>query len=210
VVAAPRLGCLNVHASLLPRRRGAAPIQRAILAGDAETGVTILRIDDGLDTGPIVLAEKAPIAPDATAATLHDRLAELGARLIVRALDGLAAGTLTPRPQPAAGATLAPKLGRDDGRLDWRRPAAALERQVRAFAPWPGAWFEHKGQRVKVLAAAVESGRGDAGTLVDDALGVACGEGVLRLVEVQRAGRAAQPAAAFLRGFPMHRGARLA
>ncbi len=214
VVAAPRLGCLNVHASLLPRWRGAAPIQHAILEGDEETGVTIMRIDDGLDTGPIIIAEKVPIAPDATAAMLHDQLAELGAQLMVRALDGLAAGTLKLRPQPATGVTVAPKLGRDDGRLDWRRPAAALERQVRAFAPWPGAWFKHAGHRIKVLAAAVEAGGGEAvapaGTTVDDALGVACGAGVLRLTEVQRAGRAAQPAGAFLRGYPMPKGARLA
>jgi len=210
VVAAPRLGCLNVHASLLPRWRGAAPIQRAILEGDAETGVTIIRIDDDLDTGPIVLAEPVPIGPAATAATLHDQLAELGARLMVEALAGLAAGTLAPTPQPATGATTAPKLDRDDGRLDWRRPAAALERQVRAFTPWPGAWFEHAGQRIKVLAAAVEAGGGAPGQVVDDALGVACGSGVLRLVEVQRAGRAAQPAAAFLRGYTLGKGARLA
>ncbi|HEY4635178.1 MAG TPA: methionyl-tRNA formyltransferase [Rhodospirillales bacterium] len=210
IVAAPRLGCLNVHASLLPRWRGAAPIQRAILEGDTETGVTIMRIDEGLDTGPIIIAEKVPIGPRATAAMLHDQLAELGARLMVKALDGLVAGMLKPTPQPATGVTVAPKLGRDDGRLDWRRPAAALERQVRAFNPWPGAWFEHAGHRMKVLAAAVEAGSGVPGALVDDALGVACGAGVLRLIEVQRAGRAAQPAAAFLRGFPMPAGVRLA
>ncbi len=213
IVAAPRLGCLNVHASLLPRWRGAAPIQHAILAGDAETGVTIMRIDAGLDTGPTVLAEKTAIGPATTAADLHDTLAALGARLIVKALAGLDAGTLTPTPQPAAGATRAPKLGRDDGRLDWQRPAAELERQVRAFTPWPGAWFEHAGDRVKVLAAAVEAGRRIAappGTVIDDALGIICGKGVLRPTQVQRSGRAAQPAAAFLRGYALPKGARLA
>ncbi len=215
VLAAPRLGCVNLHASLLPRWRGAAPIQRAILAGDAETGVTIMAVDEGLDSGPILLREAVPIAATATAADLHDRLAELGARLMVAALDGLAAGRLEARPQPADGVTYAAKLKRGEGHLDWRRPAAALERAVRAFTPWPGASFEApRGQtveRVKVLAAEVAAGAPDAapGTVLDDRLTVACGEGALRLTRVQRAGKAVMDAETLLRGFPVAAGTRL-
>lgn len=210
VLAAPRLGCINVHASLLPRWRGAAPIQRALLAGDRETGVTIMQMDEGLDTGPILLAESVPIEPQATAAALHDRLAASGARLVVRALDELAAGRLVPRPQPGEGATYAKKLGREEGRLDWRRPAVELERAVRALNPWPGVWFEHAGERIKVLAAAIAA-RGDAapGTVLDDRLTVACGVGALRPTTLQRGGRAAQDAAAFLRGYPVPAGTML-
>jgi methionyl-tRNA formyltransferase len=212
VLAAPRLGCVNVHASLLPRWRGAAPIQRAILAGDAETGVTIMVVDEGLDTGPMLLAEAVPIAAAETAETLHDRLAVLGARLIVTALEGLAAGRLRARPQPADGATYAAKLQRGEGRLDWRRPAAELERAVRAFSPWPGAEFEVNDTHIKVLAAEVVAGDPAAapGTVLDDRLTVACGEGALRLRKVQRAGKAALDAAAFLRGFALAPGTRLA
>lgn len=206
VLEAPRLGCLNVHASLLPRWRGAAPIQRAILAGDRETGVTIMVMDEGLDTGPTLLAERIPIGPDETAATLHDRLAALGARLIVAALDGLATGRLQPVPQPAEGVTYAAKLTRAEGRLDWRRPASVLERQVRALAPWPGAWFEAGGDRIKVLAAEPAPGEGPPGRVLDDRLTVACGEGALRLTRVQRAGKAPMGAAEFLRGFPLPAG----
>jgi methionyl-tRNA formyltransferase len=212
VLAAPRLGCVNVHASLLPRWRGAAPIQRAILAGDGETGVTIMAVDQGLDTGPLLLAEAVPIAAAETAETLHDRLATLGAGLIVTALAGLAAGRLRARPQSADGVTYAAKLARGEGRLDWRRPAAELERAVRAFTPWPGAEFEAKNARIKVLAAEVVAGDPAAapGTLLDDRLTVACGEGALRLHRVQRAGKAALDASAFLRGFELAPGTRLA
>ena len=212
VIEAPKHGCLNVHASLLPRWRGAAPIQRAILAGDRETGVSIMLIDEGLDTGPVLLAEKIAIAPGETAATLHDRLAELGARLAIQALGGLTGGTLRPAPQAETGVMLAPRLSRADGQLDWRLPAARLERQVRAFDPWPGAWFEHSGQRVKVLAAETVAANGGAspGTVIDDSLTVACGEGAFKPTRLQRAGRAAQATAAFLRGFPVPSGARLA
>lgn len=215
ILAAPRLGCVNVHASLLPRWRGAAPIQRAILAGDAETGVTIMRVAEGLDTGPLLLDEAVAIAAGETAETLHDRLAELGARLIVTALEGLAAGTLRARPQPEHGVTYAAKLQRGEGRLDWRRPAIELERAVRAFTPWPGAEFEApRGQtpaRIKVLAAQAMPGDPAAapGTVLDDRLTVACGAGALRLLEVQRAGKAPLDAAAFLRGFNLARGTRL-
>jgi methionyl-tRNA formyltransferase len=216
VLAAPRLGCVNVHASLLPRWRGAAPIQRAILAGDAETGITIMQVDEGLDTGPLLLAEAVPIAARETAETLHDRLAELGARLIVTALEGLAAGRLRARPQPADGVTYAAKLQRGEGRLDWRRPAVELERAVRAFTPWPGAEFEvprsQGALRIKVLAAEVVAGATDSapGTVLDDRLTVACGEGALRLLKVQRAGKAALDAEAFLRGFDLAPGTHLA
>jgi methionyl-tRNA formyltransferase len=211
VIDAPRLGCLNVHASLLPRWRGAAPIQRAILEGDTETGVSIMRIDEGMDTGPVLLAGKVPITADTTAGTLHDELSALGAEMMLKALAGLDAGTLEPVPQAADGVTLAPKLSRADGRIDWRRPAAGLERQVRALNPWPGVWVEHGGERIKVLAAAVEEGAAGTlpGTLIDDALGVATGDGVLRLSRVQRAGRDPQDAEAFILGYPMPAGTRL-
>jgi methionyl-tRNA formyltransferase len=208
VLAAPRLGCINVHASLLPRWRGAAPIQRALLAGDRETGVTIMVLDEGLDTGPILTAEALGIGKRTTAAELHDRLAALSARLLVAALDGLAAGRLAPRPQPQAGVTYAPKLTPADGRLDWRRPAAELERRVRACDPRPGAWFEAAGTRVKALAAELVEDGGDAapGRVLDDRLTVACGEGALRPTRLQRAGGAALAAAEFLRGFPLPAG----
>ena len=203
VLEAPRLGCINVHASLLPRWRGAAPIHRAILAGDAETGVTIMQVEAGLDTGAMLLKEAVPITAATTAAALHDSLAALGARLIVEALDGLAAGRLHPEVQPAEGVTYAAKLEREEGRLDWSRPAADLERRVRALNPWPGVWFESNGERIKVLAAELAAGSAPPGTLLDGDFTVACGEGALRLTRVQRQGRAAVDGAAFLRG--LHR-----
>ena len=202
ILNAPRLGCFNVHGSLLPRWRGAAPIQRALLAGDDETGITIMQVEAGLDTGPMLLREAVPITATASAAALHDTLASLGARMIVTALDGVAAGRLHPETQPTEGVTYAAKLERDEGRLDWSRPAAELARRVRALTPWPGVWFERGAERIKVLAAEVVEGSGAPGTLLDDRLTVACGEGALRLVTVQRAGRSATDGAAFLRGFP--------
>jgi len=210
ILDAPRLGCINIHASLLPRWRGAAPIQRAILAGDSETGITIMAMDEGLDTGPELLREAVPIAPSTTAETLHDQLSILGARLIVEALEGLAAGRITPIPQSDEGTTYADKLTREEGRLDWNQSAAALERQVRAFSPWPGAWFEHQGDRLKVTAAEVAPGSGAPGTVLDGQLTVACGEGALRLSIVQRQGRAPVAAADLLRGYPIAVGAVLA
>jgi len=211
VLEAPRLGSLNVHASLLPRWRGAAPIQRAILAGDRETGVTIMQMDEGLDTGPMLLAERVDIEPETTATTLHDQLAAVGARLIVRTLGGLADGTLAARPQPAEGITYAKKLAREEGRIDWSQPAADLERRVRALNPAPGVWFERGGERIKVLAATVVEDRTAAspGTVLDADLTVACGSAALRLKRLQRAGRAAVDAAAFLRGYALKPGDRL-
>jgi methionyl-tRNA formyltransferase len=207
ILEAPRLGCINIHASLLPRWRGAAPIQRAILAGDGETGVTIMAMDEGLDTGPELLKESVPIEASTTGETLHGQLSALGARLIVEALAGLEAGEITPTPQPDEGATYADKLTREEGRLDWRRTAAELERQVRAFTPWPGAWFEHDGDRLKVTAAEIVAeivgAPGAPGTVLDGQLTVACGAGALRLVTVQREGRAPVAAADLLRGYPM-------
>ncbi len=212
VLAAPRLGCINAHASLLPRWRGAAPIQRAIMAGDEETGVTIMRMDEGLDTGPILMAERVPIGPETTGGALHDTLAALSARLVVEAIDGLAAGTLAETPQSQDGATYAAKLEKHEAAIDWRASAARIERTVRAIAPRPGAWFDHNGERIKVLAAEEDAGATDAapGTIIDDALTVTCGDGsVLRPTRLQRAGRAAMDTDAFLRGRPIAAGTRL-
>ncbi len=206
MLEAPRLGCLNVHASLLPRWRGAAPIERAIMAGDDETGVTIMRMDEGLDTGPIVLAETIPIGPRTTAPELYDRMAERGAALVLDALDGLASGRLAPRPQPGEGATYAKKLRPDEGRLDWRRPAAVLERTVRALSPQPGAWFEWR-ERIRILSAETLASVGaPPGTVLDDRLAIACGDGALRPLVLQRPGRAPVDVAAFLRGFAVPKG----
>ena len=204
ILAAPRLGCLNLHASLLPRWRGAAPIQRAIMAGDEETGVTVMLIDEGLDEGPVLLREEVAITPQTTAGSLHDELARRGAELMVAALAGLAQGRLKPRPQPQEGATYAEKLRVGEGRLDWRRPAPELERLVRALSPRPGAWFEHAGSRIKVRAAEIVADReGAPGEVLDDRLAIGCGPGALRLTTVQRGGKATMPVADFLRGFPL-------
>ncbi|HLM11020.1 MAG TPA: methionyl-tRNA formyltransferase [Reyranella sp.] len=210
---APVLGCINIHGSLLPRWRGAAPIHRAILAGDAETGVTIMRMDEGLDTGPMLLAERTPISAADTAETVHDRLAELGGRLIVSTLDALVARTIEPVPQPDDGVTYAHKLGKEEGALDWRRPAAELERKVRAFHPWPGTWFDVAGERIKVLGAALTLAGGAPGTVSVGRDGfpvVTCGVGGLKLLKLQRAGKSAQTADAFLRGFALAAGTVLA
>jgi methionyl-tRNA formyltransferase len=206
---APVLGCINIHGSLLPRWRGAAPIHRAILAGDSETGVTTMRMDEGLDTGAMLLAERTPISAADTAETVHDRLAELGAVLIVSTLDGLVAKSIEPVPQPDEGVTYAHKLGKEEGLLDWRRPAAELERKVRAFHPWPGTSFELNGERIKVIEAALALAGGAPGTVVIGRDGfplVACGVGGLKLVKLQRPGKAAQSADAFLRGFALPAG----
>jgi methionyl-tRNA formyltransferase len=210
---APVLGCINIHGSLLPRWRGAAPIHRAILAGDVETGITTMRMDEGLDTGAMLLAERTPISAADTAQTVHDRLAELGARLIVSTLDGLLAKTLEAVPQSEVGVTYAHKLGKEEGALDWRRPAAELERKVRAFHPWPGTWFDFQGERIKVLAAGLALASGAPGTVSVGRDGfpvVACGIGGLKLLKLQRAGKSAQSADAFLRGFALADGTVLA
>jgi methionyl-tRNA formyltransferase len=206
---APVLGCVNIHGSLLPRWRGAAPIHRAILAGDAETGVTTMRMDAGLDTGAMLMAERTPISAADTAETVHDRLAAMGATLIVSTLDGLLRGTLSPTPQPDEGVTYAHKLGKEEGALDWRRPAAELERKVRAFHPWPGTSFTCRGEAIKVLGAALALAGGAPGTVTiarDGFPVVACGVGGLRLLRLQRPGKAAQAADAFLRGFALPAG----
>ena len=202
MLAAPRLGCLNIHASLLPRWRGAAPIQAAILAGDRQSGVTVMQMEAGLDTGPMLLADAVPLTARTTATELHDALAVLGARLILRALDEQP----PPTAQPPDGATYAPKLGRDDAPLDWFEPAETLDRRVRALNPWPGTRTTVGGEVLKILAAVPEPGSGIPGTLLDGRLAVACGQGVLRLQRLQRPGRAALDAAAFLRGTAMPAG----
>ena len=212
VLVAPRLGCINAHASLLPRWRGAAPIQRAIMAGDTETGVTIMRMDEGLDTGPIIAAEAVPIGPETTGGALHDMLAALSARLVVDAVGALAAGTLAETPQPSGGVTYAAKLEKHEAAIDWRAPARHIERTVRALAPAPGAWFVHEGERIKVLASAEAApSQGEPpGTVLDEALTIACGEGsALRPLRHQRAGKAPMGTDAFLRGRPIDVGTRL-
>jgi methionyl-tRNA formyltransferase len=200
ILDAPRHGCVNIHASLLPRWRGAAPIQRAILAGDAETGITIMAMEAGLDTGPMLRQETLPILPTTTTPLLHDQLAMLGAKMILPALEGFVSGALQPMPQPQEGVTYAAKLTREDGRLDWSKPAAELERQIRALTPWPGSWFEFEGAILKVGAAEIVPDSGPPGKLLDFALTIACGEAALRLTRVQRPGRAWQDGAEFLRG----------
>lgn len=205
MLKAPRLGCLNIHASLLPRWRGAAPIHAAVLAGDSETGITIMQMDEGLDTGPILLAESVPIRTTETTSSLHDRLAELGAQLVLKVL----AGHFIPIVQPKQAATYAPKLTRADALIDWNRPAKIIERQVRAFLPWPGTETTLSGTSLKVLAAEFVEGCGSPGTVLDNRLTVACGEGALRLVRVQRAGRGVMPTEEFLRGHPVPPGTRL-
>ena len=199
---APRRGCLNIHASLLPRWRGAGPIQASVLAGDTETGITIMQMEAGLDTGPMLLREALPIGSADTAATLHDRLAEIGARLVLRALAENPLST----PQPDDGATYAPKLIREDGRLDWNRPAVQIDRQIRAFDPWPGTFSTLNGETLKILSAVVEEATGSAGTVLDSRLTIACGYGAIRPTRVQLPGRQAMDADAMLRGRPVPTG----
>jgi len=206
ILEAPRYGCLNIHASLLPRWRGAAPIQRAIMAGDQQTGITIMQMDVGLDTGPMLMQEAVPIAADTDAGTLHDELAALGARMIVAALERLPEG-FQAEPQPVAGITYAAKITKEECRIDWTRDAAAIDRQIRGLAPSPGAFTELNGERLVVLAAEVMSGfHGAPGVALDDQLTVGCGGGVLRLTLVKRAGKRAMSAEEMLRGFPVPKG----
>jgi methionyl-tRNA formyltransferase len=205
VLAAPRFGALNLHASLLPRWRGAAPIARAIMAGDAETGVAVMQMDEGLDTGAVALMERVAIGPDATAGELHDRLAVVGADLMARALVALERGTLTFTPQPAEGATYAKKIDNAETRIDWSKPARDVHNHIRGLAPSPGAWFELGGKRVRALRSSVADGSGASGTVLDG-LTITCGEGAVRLLEVQRAGAKAMKAEDFLRGTPLAAG----
>ena len=213
VLAAPGLGCLNLHGSLLPRWRGAAPIQRAIMAGDAETGVMVMKMEEGLDTGPVAMVEKIAIPPDMTAQELHDRMSGLGADLMVRALAALDRGSLGFSPQAEAGVTYAAKIDKAEARIDWSRPAADLHNLVRGLSPFPGAWFEAdlgKGpERVKVLRSTLVDGHGAPGELIDGDLAIACGAGALRLLEVQRAGAKAMRAPEFLRGARLDIGGRI-
>ena len=215
VLDLPPCGCLNVHASLLPRWRGASPIQHAILAGDEETGVSLMQMDAGLDTGPVYAQETVPIRPDETAQTLHDRLAELGAQMLRTHLDAILAGELAARPQDEEASTYAPMIKKEDGRIDWTASAVQLERHVRAMTPWPSAFTMWDGTRLKILAArAVEAGEvpaGEPGQVTGDqeSIVVVAGEGGLQLLEVQLSGREAMAAAAFVRGRPEFIGSQL-
>lgn len=202
VLDAPRLGCINIHASLLPRWRGAAPIQRAILAGDADSGITIMQMDVGLDTGAMWLKRSIPITTQTNAGALHDELSKLGAEMIVEALPQIANKTIPPTVQPEAGVTYAAKLTKNEGRINWQENAAEIERKLRGLSPWPGVYFESKGERIKVLEASVAFGiHGVAGALLKDDFTVACGEDAITLTKVQRQGRAVTDGASFLRGF---------
>tara|TARA_R110002020_G_scaffold126624_18_gene284487 strand:- start:2031 stop:2951 length:921 start_codon:yes stop_codon:yes gene_type:complete len=203
VLDAPRLGCLNLHGSLLPRWRGAAPIQRAIMAGDSQTGVQVMQMEEGLDTGPIGLGEVIAIAPDMTAGELHDTMMRVGADLMGRAFAALERGSLQFTPQPEEGAVYARKIEKAESRIDWSRPAAEVHNHIRGLSPFPGAWFEialgGKPVRVKALRSTLANGAGAAGTLMDN-LTIACGTGAVRLTQVQREGKGAMDAATFLRG----------
>ena len=216
VLEAPRLGCFNLHASLLPRWRGAAPIQRAIMAGDAETGVQVMRMTEGLDEGPILLSQSTPIAADDTAAGLSERLAAIGAGLLPPALAAIGRGGAVETPQSEEGIRYARKIRPDEARIDWTRPAAEIDRHIRGLSPFPGAWFtaparnaDDRGPaRVKALLSKVDAGVGAPGEVLDDLM-IACGSGAVRLLQVQREGRGVQDAETFLRGYPVPRGVRL-
>jgi methionyl-tRNA formyltransferase len=213
VLAAPAYGCLNMHASSLPRWRGAAPIQRAIMAGDTSTACMVMQMDEGLDTGPVCLAEQVPIAPDMTAGQLHDTLSARGASLMVRALAALERGSLKSTPQPAEGITYAAKIDKAEAHIDFNKAAAEVHNHIRALSPFPGAWLEVNGERVKVLRTAVEpdapsAAPGHVARAADD-LVVACGHGAVSLLELQRAGKKPMRAQDFLRGFALQPGTRL-
>ncbi len=212
ILQAPRRGCLNLHGSLLPRWRGAAPIQRAIMAGDAETGVAVMRMEEGLDTGPVGLVERIAITPDMTAGELHDRMMLLGADLMVRALGALERGGLALTPQPSEGVAYAAKIEKGEARIDWSRPAQEVHDRIRGLAPFPGAWFPLGEQetRVKVLRSTRVDGAGAPGEALDDSLTIACGDGAVRLLELQMAGKQPMAADVFLRGHAVPAGTRLA
>ena len=207
---APAHGCLNIHASLLPRWRGAAPIHRAIMAGDRETGICIMQMEAGLDTGPVLYQETISIAPDETTAALHERLSDLGARSIVQSLKDLS--QLQARPQSSVGICYAQNIDKSEAQIDWSLPAEILDRQIRGLSPFPGAWAMLRGERVKFLGSALiscEQPLASAGTVLDDDLGIACGSGALRITRLQRAGKSAQSSAEFLRGTPVIAGEQL-
>ena len=208
VLAAPRFGCLNIHASLLPRWRGAAPIQRAIMAGDHRSGVTIMQMEAGLDTGPMLLAAETPIAPETTAGALHDTLSEMGAALIIEALQNIE--TLRPQVQPAHGVTYAVKIEKSEAEINFARPARDVLHQIHGLSPLPGAFFALGSERIKVLKAIVVDGEGEPGTVLDDALTIACASGAIRPTEVQRAGKGVTDTQSFLRGYTLAKGTKLA
>ena len=209
ILDAPKLGCVNIHASLLPRWRGAAPIQRSIMAGDAETGVMTMLMDEGLDTGPVLMAERIAIPADMTGGQLHDALSPLGADLIVRTMAALGRGGISPQPQSEAGMTYAAKISKDETRIDWTQDAEAIRNRIRGLAPAPAAWTTINGERVKVLKAARAEGSGAPGTALDDALTIACGRGALKLETLQRPGRGPMAAGDLLRGFAVTKGSML-
>jgi methionyl-tRNA formyltransferase len=214
ILDAVPLGCFNLHASLLPRWRGAAPINRAVMAGDAQSGVTVMKMDEGLDTGGMAMMERVAIEPDMTAGDLHDRLAAIGGDLMHRALGALERGSLQIVPQPDDGVTYAEKIDKTETRIDWGKPAAHVHNHIRGLSPFPGAWFEMPGEkgpvRIKVLRSTRAQGGGAPGTLLDNNLTVACGDGAIRIVELQRAGKQPMKADEFLRGTPLERGMRFA
>ena len=207
VLDAPRRGCLNIHASLLPRWRGAAPIHRAIMAGDATTGICIMQMEAGLDTGPVLLRRETPIGASETTADLHDRLSVMGARAIVETLAGL--DQLVPEAQPDAGVTYAAKIDKAEAAIDWSRPAGEVDRLIRGLSPFPGAWFDMDGVRIKALRSEIVDASGPPGRVLDDAVTIACGRGAVRLTRLQRAGKAAQDVDVFLRGWPVPAGTQL-
>uniref|UniRef100_UPI00273ED9B4 methionyl-tRNA formyltransferase n=1 Tax=Roseovarius sp. MMSF_3281 TaxID=3046694 RepID=UPI00273ED9B4 len=207
VLEAPTHGCLNIHASLLPRWRGAAPIHRAIMASDAETGVCIMQMEAGLDTGPVLLRHTTAIGATETTGELHDRLSAVGAEAIVEALAKL--DTLKPQTQPEDGITYADKIDKSETRVDWTRPAVEVDAHIRGLSPFPGAWTEVEGQRIKLLASQLADGQGTPGEILDDTLTVACGDGAIRLLRLQRAGKGAQDAETFLRGMALPAGSKL-
>jgi len=208
ILDAPRLGCFNLHGSLLPRWRGAAPIQRAVMAGDAETGVMVMKMEAGLDTGPVLMAERVVVGRK-TAGELTDQLSRLGADLMVRALGAMERGDVAAHAQAEEGVTYAKKISKDEARIDWTKSAAEIDAHVRGLSPWPGAWTEAKGERLKVLYAEPVSGKGAPGTVIGDDLTIACGDGALRLKRVQRAGSKAMTADELLKGFSLPAGTKL-
>jgi len=203
ILGAPKYGCINIHASLLPRFRGAAPIQRAIEAGEAVSGNTIMKMEPGMDTGAIIASEEFALSPGETVGTLHDKLRDQAARMIVPALEKYVSGALSPRPQDEEKATYAPKIKKEESRIDWKMPAVEIDRKVRAFCPYPGAWFKLDDKRIRILKGRVGEGNGRPGEILDGHLTVACRSGTYRIEEVQREGKKPMSAEEFLRGTPV-------